>query len=304
MDDLILDTFKRQLVTQGSFSYYLHLSWREVRSCVLLPCIRFWYSDLHGVSCRYSLMEQTCWKNGIFNLLTGHHADDQVCSRCLCAFSFAGSVEWCYLLWMLPWEEFWLISSSFVKDPLHIRQFFQRDPVPASWHYYYVGNLHQTELFMMRLARSSGIIGLAGMAFVSHFYSRRPTSTNQTGLLLVRPLLQFSKQDLYAVCPIILPVFAETISYALTPNMIYAFWISESGVENIFNGSNLIFLWLPVFSWDVFLQMRKRTAFQRTQSCCSHRWSVFFFWGGGNVHWDFPWYTWEVLLPWQLWSGM
>jgi sensor histidine kinase YesM len=56
----------------------------------------------------------------------------------------------------------------------------------------------------MRLARSSGIVGLAGMAFVSHFYSRRPTSKNQLGLLLVRPLLQFSKQDLYTVRPIIL----------------------------------------------------------------------------------------------------
>ncbi|KAG0597068.1 hypothetical protein M758_UG307800 [Ceratodon purpureus] len=58
----------------------------------------------------------------------------------------------------------------------------------------------QAELFLMRLARKSGITGLAGMAFVSHFYSRRPTSMNQTGLLLVRPLLQFSKQDLYTVC--------------------------------------------------------------------------------------------------------
>lgn len=64
---------------------------------------------------------------------------------------------------------------------------------------------------MMRLARCSGIIGLAGMAFVSHFYSRRPTSKNRTGLLLVRPLLQFSKQDLYAVCPIILPCFCSGI---------------------------------------------------------------------------------------------
>ncbi|KAG0572708.1 hypothetical protein KC19_VG119200 [Ceratodon purpureus] len=58
----------------------------------------------------------------------------------------------------------------------------------------------QAELFLMRLARKSGIIGLAGMAFVSHFYSRRPTSMSQTYVLLVRPLLQFSKQDLYTVC--------------------------------------------------------------------------------------------------------
>lgn len=57
---------------------------------------------------------------------------------------------------------------------------------------------------MMRLARNSGIIGLAGMASVSHFYSRRPTSKDQTGLLLVRPLLQLCKQDLYTVRPIIL----------------------------------------------------------------------------------------------------
>lgn len=58
----------------------------------------------------------------------------------------------------------------------------------------------QAELFMMRLARSSGIIGLAGMASRSYFFSRRPVSQDQTGLLLVRPLLQFSKQDLYTVC--------------------------------------------------------------------------------------------------------
>lgn len=62
-----------------------------------------------------------------------------------------------------------------------------------------VVDLHQAELFMMRLARGSGIVGLAGMAFVSHYYSRRPASKSQLGLLLVRPLLQFSKQDLYKV---------------------------------------------------------------------------------------------------------
>lgn len=65
-----------------------------------------------------------------------------------------------------------------------------------------VGDIRQAELFMMRLARNSGIIGLAGMASVSYLYSRRPTSTSRTGVLLVRPLLQFRKQDLYAVCPL------------------------------------------------------------------------------------------------------
>ncbi|KAG0597062.1 hypothetical protein M758_UG307800 [Ceratodon purpureus] len=30
---------------------------------------------------RYSLMEQTCWKHDVSTLLTGHHADDQVCKN-------------------------------------------------------------------------------------------------------------------------------------------------------------------------------------------------------------------------------
>lgn len=145
---------------------------------------------------------------------------------------------------MLPCEEVCPISSSLsrIRYPVFLRRsssFVNNHP-----DIFVVGNLHQAELFMMRLARSSGIIGLAGMAFVSHFHSRRPTSTNHTGLLLVRPLLHFSKQDLYAVCPIILTRFAMTwdiISNALRSNMFRAsislcLAVLEL-VETIFNGS-------------------------------------------------------------------
>lgn len=52
---------------------------------------------------------------------------------------------------------------------------------------------------MMRMARGSGIAGLAGMAFCSHMYPRRPTPQRQQALLLVRPLLDLAKYDLYAV---------------------------------------------------------------------------------------------------------
>lgn len=61
----------------------------------------------------------------------------------------------------------------------------------------------QAELFILRLSRNSGVLGLAGMAFASQLYPTYPDSTdeasNSHGILLVRPLLEFSKDDMYKV---------------------------------------------------------------------------------------------------------
>ncbi|KAJ8749840.1 hypothetical protein K2173_013243 [Erythroxylum novogranatense] len=62
----------------------------------------------------------------------------------------------------------------------------------------------QAELFILRLSRNSGVLGLAGMAFTSQVFLSRsnsvvPFSKNE-GILIVRPLLYFSKEDLYEVC--------------------------------------------------------------------------------------------------------
>lgn len=60
----------------------------------------------------------------------------------------------------------------------------------------------QAELFILRLSRNSGVLGLAGMPFTSQIF---PTHTHSEevqvnqGILLVRPLLEFSKEDMYKV---------------------------------------------------------------------------------------------------------
>lgn len=62
----------------------------------------------------------------------------------------------------------------------------------------------QAELFVLRLSRQSGVLGLAGTAFVSQLFASNVKydgeSFRRYGILLVRPMLEFSKDDMYKIC--------------------------------------------------------------------------------------------------------
>lgn len=58
----------------------------------------------------------------------------------------------------------------------------------------------QAELLVLRLSRHSGVAGLAGMAFVCQVFSDYSGTCADRGILLVRPLLCFNKDDLYKIC--------------------------------------------------------------------------------------------------------
>ncbi|KAJ8551975.1 hypothetical protein K7X08_028418 [Anisodus acutangulus] len=61
----------------------------------------------------------------------------------------------------------------------------------------------QAELFILRSSRNSGVLGLAGMAFVSQLFGTCPDLSVEAsghGLLMVRPLLEFCKEDMYKIC--------------------------------------------------------------------------------------------------------
>jgi len=80
----------------------------------------------------------------------------------------------------------------------------------------------QAELFVLRLSRNSGILGLAGTAFVSQLFAPNVKYDGENfrryGVLLVRPMLDFSKDDMYKVS-LNLNIYGIRMCYQWMPNL-------------------------------------------------------------------------------------
>ena len=80
----------------------------------------------------------------------------------------------------------------------------------------------QAELFVLRLSRNSGILGLAGTAFVSQLFAPNLKYDGENfqryGILLVRPMLDFSKDDMYKVS-LNLNIYGIRMCYQWMPNL-------------------------------------------------------------------------------------
>jgi len=80
----------------------------------------------------------------------------------------------------------------------------------------------QAELFVLRLSRNSGILGLAGTAFVSQLFAPNVKYDGENfrryGVLLVRPMLDFYKDDMYKVS-LNLNIYGIRMCYQWMPNL-------------------------------------------------------------------------------------